>query len=75
MPSPRTRGTTDEASRLYQQSLEIAEKLGNQSGIASSLHQLGIIAQEQGDYATARRLYQRSLEIKEKLGNQAGIAF
>ena len=35
------RGELDEARRLYTESLGIQRKLGNQSGIASSLHQYG----------------------------------
>jgi hypothetical protein len=42
-------------------------------GIADSLHQLGILAQDQGDLDDARRL-QREPGIKEKLGDQSGIA-
>jgi len=41
---------------------------------ARALHQLGIIAQAQGEYAEARRLYQQSLEIKARLGDQGGKA-
>jgi tetratricopeptide (TPR) repeat protein len=37
-------------------------------------HQLGTLAQEQGDYQEARRQYQRSLEIDEALGDRAGMA-
>src|SRR5205085_656125 len=37
-------------------------------------HELGILAQDQGDYEEARRQYQRALEIDEALGNQAGMA-
>src|SRR6185437_12999731 len=39
------------------------------------IHQLGILAQDRGDYDEAARQYQRSLDIEERLGNQAGIAF
>jgi tetratricopeptide (TPR) repeat protein len=42
--------------------------------MASSYHQLGMLAQDQGDYPEARREYGRSLEIKEELGDRAGIA-
>ena len=42
--------------------------------MASSYHQLGILAQARGDYAEAARQYQRSLDISERLGNQAGMA-
>jgi tetratricopeptide (TPR) repeat protein len=46
----------------------------NQAGIASSYHQLGMLAQLRGDYDEAARQYQRSLDIEERIGNQAGMA-
>jgi tetratricopeptide (TPR) repeat protein len=42
--------------------------------MASSYHQLGMVAQERGDYDDALQWYRRSLEIKEELGNRAGMA-
>ncbi|MGH8885228.1 MAG: tetratricopeptide repeat protein, partial [Egibacteraceae bacterium] len=39
-----------------------------------SYHQLGILAQDRGDYETAEARYRQSLEINERLGNQAGMA-
>ena len=42
--------------------------------MASSYHQLGILAQHRGDYDEAARQYQRSLDIDERLGDQAGMA-
>ncbi|MEY9835834.1 tetratricopeptide repeat protein, partial [Streptacidiphilus sp. EB103A] len=42
--------------------------------LASSYHQLGRIAQERGDYATAERYYRDSLAIKEEVGDRAGLA-
>jgi tetratricopeptide (TPR) repeat protein len=42
--------------------------------MASSYHQLGIVAQKRGDYDDALKWYRRSLEIKEELGNRAGMA-
>ena len=41
---------------------------------AGAYHQLGIIAQEQRDYATAEQWYRKSLAIKEKQGNEHGAA-
>ena len=41
---------------------------------AAWIHQLGILAQQRGDYAEAARQYQRSLDINERLGDQAGMA-
>ena len=50
------------------------ERLDDQAGMARSYHQLGILAQQRGDYDTAEPLYRRALEIKERLGDQAGMA-
>jgi len=67
-------GDYAEARRLYQESLKIAEQLGDKSGVSISLHQLGMLAQATGDYAEARRLYQESLNIKEQLGDKSGVS-
>ena len=37
-------------------------------------YQLGILAQDRGDYDEAARQYLRALDIYERLGNQAGVA-
>ena len=42
--------------------------------MATSYHQLGILAQDRGDYDAAEPLYRRSLEIFERIGDQAGMA-
>ncbi|QHO90995.1 hypothetical protein CWT12_06220 [Actinomyces sp. 432] len=38
------------------------------------VHQLGILAQDRGDYGQAEEHYQHSLKIEERLGDQVGIA-
>jgi len=68
-------GNYDDARKLYQQSLEIFQELGDKSGISASLHQLGILADLTGDYDQARKLYQQSLEIVQELGDKSGLAF
>ncbi|MDI6794833.1 MAG: tetratricopeptide repeat protein, partial [bacterium] len=57
----------------YEESLRILRELGNKRSIAQSLHQLGIISRDQGDYASARRQYEESLRIRRKLGNKRSI--
>ena len=42
--------------------------------MATSLHELGRLAQAQGDYPEAHRLYQESLDIAQQLGDRAGVA-
>jgi tetratricopeptide (TPR) repeat protein len=51
--------------------LEIKERLGNLAGKAATLHALGVLAQNRGDYEEAERLYRESLEIFERLGELA----
>jgi tetratricopeptide (TPR) repeat protein len=41
---------------------------------AALLHDLGLLAQERGDMATARRHYEESLKIKRELADHASIA-
>jgi tetratricopeptide (TPR) repeat protein len=57
--------------RLYQESSEISERLGYLSRKARTLHQLGVLAQNRGDYEEAERLYRESLKIEERLGDLA----
>jgi tetratricopeptide (TPR) repeat protein len=54
--------------------LEIKKRLGDQNGIAITLHQLGRLAEDQGEIEEARQLYSESLDIKKRLGSQNGIA-
>ncbi len=42
--------------------------------MANSYGQLGILAQDRGDYDQAETGYRQSLEINERLGNLAGMA-
>jgi len=46
----------------------------NESLVGEAQHQLGAIAQAQGEYEEARRLYGESLAIAERLGEQGGRA-
>ncbi len=64
----------ESARLLYNESLEIKRRLGDQNGVASTLYQLAMLAQDQGDIEESQRLYTESLEISKQLGNQWGIA-
>ncbi|MGI5239139.1 tetratricopeptide repeat protein [Dactylosporangium sp. CA-139066] len=52
-------------------SLAIEEQLGDRAGMATGYHQLGVLAQAQGDYAEAERRYQQSLTISQQVGNRS----
>jgi len=68
------RGDYAAALEKYEQSIKIAEELGDRAGVASTLHQVGTICQAKGDYAAALEKYEQSLKIKEELGDRAGVA-
>jgi predicted ATPase len=70
-----TRGYWKDRKRLLNQAFEATHELGDKSGVSSSLHNLGRLAQDTGDYDEARRLYQESLKIKQELGDKSGVAF
>jgi len=65
-------GDLDGAMRLYQQSLEIQERLGDLKGKSATLHAMANVLVTRGDLDGAMRLYQQSLEIKERLGDLKG---
>jgi tetratricopeptide (TPR) repeat protein len=70
----QNRGDYATAEKCYTEALEIAERLGDQPGLARGYHQLGMLAELRGDYETAEQRYTESLEIEERLGNETGLA-
>jgi len=42
--------------------------------LSAWIHELGMLAQDRGDYDEAARQYRAALDIFERLGNQAGLA-
>lgn len=63
----QAQGDLEEAQRLYDESLEITKRLGDQSGIANNLYQLGWLAEKEGNREEAVRLTREALNIFEKL--------
>ncbi len=70
----RMQGDYASAWVLLEESLSILRQFGDQSGIASTLGNLGLVAYDQGDYAGARALFEESLSIARRLGLQEKIA-
>ncbi|MEA5603554.1 tetratricopeptide repeat protein, partial [Nostoc sp. UHCC 0252] len=62
------------AIALYNQSLEINERIGNVQGKATMLHQLAGIYAYKGEVDEAIALFNQSLEINERIGNVQGKA-
>jgi tetratricopeptide (TPR) repeat protein len=56
-------GQIEEALRLYRQSLDVWESIGNVQGKAATLQQMAIIYANQGQIEEALRLYRQSLDV------------
>jgi tetratricopeptide (TPR) repeat protein len=68
------KGEVDEAIALYNQSLEITERIGDVQTKAATLNNLGILYANKGEVDEAIALYNQSLEIKERIGDVQGKA-
>lgn len=57
------------ADGRFDESLKIKKRLGDRLGAASTLHQLGRLAEDKDDKGEAARLFRESLSIFERLGS------
>jgi tetratricopeptide (TPR) repeat protein len=63
------RPTQAEARQLYEESLAIKRRLGDQRGIAQILQSLGTLAENAGDPEEARPFFIEALAIFQHLGS------
>ncbi|HKQ74605.1 MAG TPA: protein kinase [Blastocatellia bacterium] len=63
----------DLARKLFEEGLMIYRELGDRSGVAASLTNLGWMAWRQGDYATAHTLSEEGLALHREIANPQGI--
>jgi transposase/tetratricopeptide (TPR) repeat protein len=66
-------GEYTEARRLLEESLALRRAEGDPTGVADSLHHLGVVALCEGQYATARSFLEESLALWRLQGDAAGI--
>ncbi len=67
-------GDYEAAQELYEQSLVIAEELGDRSGIANSLNGQGFLAGPRGDYELKRSLHKQALHVFREIKDKPGVA-
>ena len=65
-------GNVERALQLWQQSLEIRERIEDVQGKAITLNQMAGVIAQQGDIERALQLWQQSLEIRERTGDVKG---
>jgi hypothetical protein len=66
----QSRGDLEEAEQYYERSLALQQEIGDRSGEAKSLNNLGLVAQSRGDLEEAEQYHERSLAIAEQLENE-----
>jgi predicted ATPase/class 3 adenylate cyclase/Tfp pilus assembly protein PilF len=62
------------ARSFFEQSRDLSQALGDRSGVAAAINNLGNVACEYGEYSTARSLFEESLAIRRELEDPVGIA-
>ncbi|MEX1191597.1 MAG: tetratricopeptide repeat protein [Brumimicrobium sp.] len=68
------RGEFNEAIHYYKKGLKIQKEIDNDSGVANSLGNIGLLYKEQGNYAKAIDYYMQSLSIEKKINDEKNIA-
>jgi tetratricopeptide (TPR) repeat protein len=68
-------GQYEKAIAYHQQSLDISEKIGDEQGVASSLHTIGSILLKLENYSEAERKIQASLVISQAIDHKYLIAY
>jgi tetratricopeptide (TPR) repeat protein len=63
-----------EAENLFKDLADSRRKAEDSKSEAGAYHQLGVVAQMQGDFSAAEAWYRKSLEINEKQGNEHDAA-
>ena len=67
-------GDQEAAARLYEESLDVYDGMGDDHGRAVLLHRFGILAMQRQDLAKARKLVEESHAIHERFDDAWGLA-
>jgi predicted ATPase/class 3 adenylate cyclase len=67
-------GDHERAARLYDESLALSRKAGDERGVASSLLQLGNVSSDLGDHERAKKFYEEGLALSRKFDDKALLA-
>jgi predicted ATPase/class 3 adenylate cyclase len=64
----------ERATRHLRESIALSREVGDKRRVASSLHQLGNVLSDQGNYLMAKELYEEALALTRELDNKPAIA-
>jgi tetratricopeptide (TPR) repeat protein len=66
--------SADDRLEYYERSLPFKEKVGDEHGMATTFHDLGLMYQYRGKLDKAIEYHERSLAIVEKIGDEQGMS-
>ncbi len=69
------KGEFNQSIQLHKEALKIRKNLGNLSGVADCLNDIGLVYAELGNYDLAEKNIKSCLAIKKKIKDSEGIAF
>ena len=62
-----------EALQWYQKSVAIQEALGDRAGLATTLHNMGLVAKAKQDWPTALAYFTRSRDLYQQIGLEKDV--
>lgn len=68
------RGAHDEASALLERARGHFATLDDRAGLAAVENEIGLLAEERGDYQAALEAYRKAMRSRERLGDRQGVA-
>ncbi|WP_449417189.1 tetratricopeptide repeat protein [Phormidium nigroviride] len=71
----RAQGRFKDAIEVHQESLAIAQEIGDLQGEANSYRRLGVAYNCLGEYQQAIQFYQQSLDISQEIGDRRGEGY
>lgn len=68
-------GQLDEANRVLEETIPLAETIGDLENLREALNELAVAYRAQGAFAMDRQYTQQALDVSERIGNPSDIAF
>lgn len=69
------KGNMDKAKEYYEKALSLQKVAGDKSGAATTLGNIGLIYNDQGDIITSLEYFLRSLKIQEEINDKNGMGY
>lgn len=72
--SKLVQGKFELAEKIFQESVDISERIGDKAGASSTYNNIGVTHYYRGDFQKTIKYYTKSMEIDKELGKKEGVA-